>query len=141
MKACVPRSIPLAQLTREAAPGNWARLARRVPGRLRGRGDQDGGAGPEFPEVGGRSRGGRQPHPGQLAIQPRRLEGAHPLFAAAPNDDLPPRRGGRVGERRSPGPGPGHPDNALARHGPCVPHRFSIARTGMTPFADPTQAS
>ena len=66
MKACVPRSMPLAQATKGAAPGREASFLAASRVACAGRCDENGGAWGELLEGSRRSRRRRQPNAGQL---------------------------------------------------------------------------
>ena len=110
MKACEPRSMPLAQVTSGADPGSRASRACGLARGLRGRRDQDRGRAGEPVEVGRRRDGFGEAHARQPVAEPCRLERRHRLGVAAPQHDGRAGRGGGVGERHAPGAGARHTD-------------------------------
>ena len=84
MKACVPRSIPLAHVTsgRGSRQAGEARATSRVA--WAGVATQDGVAPRERIEVGGRANGGGEPDARQLVAPARRLQFGHRPRVAPP---------------------------------------------------------
>ena len=113
MNACVPRSMPLAQVTSGADPGG-GEPRRHFATRLGGRRDEN--------RVTAREPASRsdvavdragQIDAGQPVAAPGPCDGPHSCVIAAPQDDRAAGGRGRVRERNAPGAGAGDADPAI----------------------------
>ena len=116
MKACVTRSMPLAQDTSGADPGDPGQPRRHFAARLSRRRHQNRIAPREIVQIGRRYDRGRQNDARKPIAAPGRRDDAHTRFVAAPQDDASARGGGGVGERHAPGAGAGDADPVCALH-------------------------